>query len=114
MKKSWEERSGSWQCGIPLFEKACAKCLPPRLAPKERARTWGTGLNCAQKKTPCGPIPWNPTLAHKTRKDGAPGSTRVLGRTPGHFAEGVGHVGVLRLRSCFASRSGYSAQDDIL
>jgi hypothetical protein len=25
----------------------------------------------------------------------------------------VGGVGVLRLRSCFASRNGYSAQDDI-
>ena len=28
------------------------------------------------------------------------------------FAEGFGRVGVLRLRRCFASRSGYSAQDD--
>ncbi len=35
-------------------------------------------------------------------------------RTPWHFARDVGCVGVLRLRSCFASRSGYSAQDDIL
>jgi len=39
--KSWGECSGSWQCGIPPFEK-CARS-GPRLASKERTRTWGTG-----------------------------------------------------------------------
>jgi len=32
---------------------------------------------------------------------------------PGYFAPSVAGVGVLRLRSCFTSRSGYFAQDDI-
>jgi len=52
-EKSWEGRSDSWQCGIPPFEKARAKCFPPRLAPKEWARTWGTGTSLAVTKVTC-------------------------------------------------------------
>jgi hypothetical protein len=40
-EKSWEECSGSWECGIPAFAK-CPRS-GPRLASKERTRTWGTG-----------------------------------------------------------------------
>src|SRR5271168_3833754 len=39
-------------------------------------------------------------------------STRAWGRTPQHFINVVGSVGVFRLRGCFASRSSHFAQDD--
>src|ERR1017187_4184974 len=51
--------------------------------------------------------------ANQRQRTGVSAPHRARGRRPGHFARSFGGVGVLRLRSCFASRSGYSAQDDI-
>jgi hypothetical protein len=44
----------------------------------------------------------------------SPRDVQRAGRTPCNVAGRICRLGVLRLRSCFASRTSYSAQDDRL
>jgi hypothetical protein len=58
------------------------------------------------------------TITHSRNSSGISSTGRPLCGASGGAGENVlalqwlGHVGVLRLRSCFASRSGYSTQED--
>ena len=64
-------------CGKNLVPQQ--KALPQRLKPRSKQRVYRSAealrhpKNKSKCKSLCSTLPWNPTLAHKTRKDGAPG-----------------------------------------
>src|SRR5580765_5743212 len=84
------------------------KDIPPRKCHPERSENVREADVLAESKDP------DEVDLLRGASGNSPRALYGSGRTPCNVADNTCRVGVLRLRSCFASRTSYSAQDDSL
>jgi len=115
--ESLSAAKGGALCSSTEPERAHPYSLESTRRPREATR--GSALPGPESRERCGSRYSYPFLVERVRIFCSEFVTatrlgpRLTGRMPRCFTWSVGRVGVLRLRRCFASRSGYSAQDDI-